>query len=274
MARTIFDIPAGRIKRFEIIRPHTTLKKWYAAQADKPDVLFNASLYSSQSVPCGTLWENGKLASSQGNGWGFGTRDGLHIEFGSPFVGAWKDYLTAYPAIVRGGHALTELPWVDKYVFNNALVRIAFGRLKSGDYAVFCENGKTILQFAKDGADAGFDELCNLDGGGSRALLFEGKWVYTSNRIPYNGVAIWYKREQTSPTGDGEGGTTMKVKCTKRTQTYDSLGRLESGRYIDAGDVCEIGVTLTPNLLCEITYPIKGGTRKAYTRDLANFTRG
>ena len=261
--------PIKSIGRFEIIRPHTTLKKWYEAQADKPDVLFNASLYSSSGVPCGTLWEAGTLTVNQGNGWGFGTRDGKTVEFASPFVGAWREYLTAYPAIVRGGHALTELPWKDSYVFDKSLHRIAFGRLKSGQYAVFCENGKTIMGFSKDGTDAGFDELCNLDGGGSRALMVDGKWIYTSTRTPYNAVAIWY-----ADPAEQKGDKKMRVKCARKTQTYDRLGKAEKNRHIDPGDVCEINTTLTANLLCEITYPVKGGMRKAYIKDLGNFIAG
>ena len=265
---SVYKIPR-KIKRFEIFQPKMTLKNWYARQTDKPDILFNASLYSNVTTPCGTIWNDGKLVSNQGKGFGFGTVDRKTVEFGQPWDKQWYDYLTGYYGLVQDGKAI-DPPWKDGYVFDKALTRIAFGQLKDGSLAVFCEDGKTIKTFASNAVKQGFENLCNLDGGGSRALLWMGKWVYTSTRTPYNAIAIWLEDDEKAPSiitqVDG-----IQVECTKRMSVYNKNGHLEIGRSIDAGDICVISETVTDNLLIPITYPVSSGTRTAYIKNLTNF---
>lgn len=263
---SVYKIPR-KIQRFEIFQPKTTLKNWYNKQSDKPDILFNASLYTSTSKPCGTIWNDGVMVSDQGNGFGFGTMDKKTVEFGSPYNKKWYDYLTGYYGLVQDGKAI-DPPWTDSYVFDKALTRIAFGQLRDGTLAVFCEDGKTIKTFASNGVKQGFKHLCNLDGGGSRALLWFGKWIYTSSRIPYNAIAIWLEDDNDIKIEDGN----LKVKCTKKTNVFDKNGRIELSRNIDVGDICSLSTTVTPNLLVEIIYPVSNGSRTAYIKKLENFT--
>lgn len=259
----------NKIKRFEIFSPKTTLKKWYNNQSDKPDILFNASLYTSTNKPCGTIWDNGVLVSNQGKGFGFGTlTDKKTVVFGLPWDQTYYDYLTGYYGLIQNNKVI-DPPWTDKYVFDCALTRIAFGQTNDNNYAIFCEDGKTIKQFANDGLKNGFKHLCNLDGGGSRALLWMGKWIYTSSRTPYNAIAIWLeKEERTVSLPDG-----IKVKCKKKTATYNANGVIEIGRYITVNDVCSINSIINNNLLIQITYPVSSGTRTAYIKTLENFTK-
>lgn len=179
-----------KIKRFEIFRPGMPLKTWLDKQTDKPDVLLNCSLYHSSGKPIGTIIEDGKMVNNAGGGFGFGTADGASVGFGGPWSKAWKDYVTGYYGIVQQGKAVSK-PWADGYVFDQKLSRIAFGQLKDGRYAVFTVNGVNIDQLAVQGVQAGFESLCNLDGGGSRALYWLGQWVHISTRTPYNAIAIW-----------------------------------------------------------------------------------
>lgn len=262
---SIYIIPR-KIKRFEIFQPRTTLKTWYSQQVDKPDILFNASLYKSISAPCGTVWNDGKLVNNAGSGFGFGTTDKKTVEFGKPWDKAWYDYITGYYGIVQNGKAI-DPPWKDTYVFDKALSRIAFGKLKDGSFGVFCENGKTITEFAADAVKQGFVDLCNLDGGGSRALLWFGTWMYTSTRTPYNAIAIWLENDTSLKDVSG-----LKVKCTQKTQVYDKNGNKELARYIDAGDICVLDTTITSAIQAKITYPVSSGTRTAYVKNLENFT--
>lgn len=268
---SVYKIPR-KIKKFEIFQPKTTLKKWYSKQTDKPDILFNASLYTSTNKPCGTIWNDGVMVSDQGNGFGFGTMDKKTVEFGSPYNKKWYDYLTGYYGLVQDGKAI-DPPWIDNYVFDKALTRIAFGQLKDGTLAVFCEDGKTIKTFAANGVKQGFQSLCNLDGGGSRALLWMGKWIYTSTRTPYNAIAIWLEDSNKETINDikvGDGN--LKVKCKKKTTVYNKNGIIEIGRSISVGDICSLNTTVSSNLLIEITYPVSNGTRTAYIKNLENFT--
>lgn len=258
-----------KIKKIDIFRPNCPLKNWLPKQSNKPDILFNASLYSSKYVPCGSIWNDGKFVSDQGKGFGFGTLDQKNILFGSPYDKKWYDYITGYYGIVQNGKAI-DPPWTDKYVFNSKLTRIAFGQLKSGEYAVFVEDAKTIKQFAADGATADFTSLCNLDGGGSRALYWCGKWVYKSSRTPYNAVAIWLEPEDTRDNGGNK--ATMNVKCIKKCNTYSANGVMEIGRYIAVGDVCQLYTTIEKGTVqAKIVYPAGSGRRTAYVKDLSAF---
>ena len=179
-----------KIKRFEIFRPGMPLKTWLNKQTDKPDVLLNCSLYHANGKPIGTIIDDGKMVNNAGGGFGFGTTDGASVGFDGPWAKAWKDYVTGYYGIVQQGKAVSK-PWADGYVFDQKLSRIAFGQLKDGRYAVFTANGVNIDQMAVQGVQAGFESLCNLDGGGSRALYWLGQWVHISTRTPYNAIAIW-----------------------------------------------------------------------------------
>lgn len=250
----------GKIKRFEIFSPKTTLKAWYDKQADKPDICCNASLYSSATKPIGTIYDNGKLINNAGGGFGIGTKDGVNVSFGSPWA-EWKDYITGYYGLIQNGTPC-EPTWEDKYVFDKALNRIAIGQLNSGAIAIYTADTKTIKAFRDVGFQNGFTNLVNLDGGGSRALCYMGKWIYTSTRTPYNAIAIWLEKEE------GEHG--LKAKCIAKTQVFDSKGQTETGRYISKGDVCQIG-GITEKLLIEVTYPVTAGTRTAYVKSLSNF---
>ncbi len=272
---SVYKIPR-KIKRFEIFRPNMTLKNWYAKQTDKPDILFNASLYTGSYVPCGTIWNDGELVSNQGKGFGFGTVDKKTVEFGQPWDKKWYDYLTGYYGLVQDGKAI-DPPWKDTYVFDKALSRIAFGQMKDGTLAVLCEDGKTIKTFAANAVKQGFESLCNLDGGGSRALLWMGKWVYTSTRTPYNAIAIWLEDDEkvvvnnTNITDDIKSDE-IQVRCAAKSLVYNKNGKVEVGRSIDKDDICIIKNTVLPNLLIEIKYPISNGTRTAYIKNLTNFT--
>ncbi len=183
-----------KIKRFEIFRPGMPLKTWLDRQTDKPDILLNCSLYHANGKPIGTIIDDGKMVNNAGGGFGFGTADGFSVGFGGPWAKAWKDYVTGYYGIVQQGKAVSK-PWADGYVFDQKLSRIAFGQLKDGRYAVFTANGVNIDQLAVQGVQAGFESLCNLDGGGSRALYWLGHWVHISTRTPYNAIAIWLEPE-------------------------------------------------------------------------------
>ena len=179
-----------KIKRFEIFRPGMPLKTWLDRQTNKPDILLNCSLYHANGKPIGTIIDDGKMVNNAGGGFGFGTADGFSVGCGGPWAKAWKDYVTGYYGIVQQGKAVSK-PWADGYVFDQKLSRIAFGQLKDGRYAVFTANGVNIDQMAIQGVQAGFESLCNLDGGGSRALYWLGQWVHISTRTPYNAIAIW-----------------------------------------------------------------------------------
>ena len=255
-----------KIRRAKIIYPGKPLTKWYAEQTDKPDVLFNASLYEGNR-PCGTIIRGGEIARNSGTGMGFGTKDGKP-GIGTPWQD-WDDYFTGFNCYVQSGK-FSAPTWRDVYVFEQSLTRIALGK-KGDEWCVITGsgvigekwNGKEYASpgnFANECLRGGVTELIGLDGGGSRALLWHGKWIYTSSRTPYNAVAIWTEKEEPE----------LKVKANKKVQTYASDGVPESNRYISVGDICSIDQAFV-----EVEYPVASGTRKARIKleDLLGFTK-
>ena len=66
----------------------------------------------------------------------------------------------------------------------------------------------------------------------------------------------------------------MQVVCNVQTKVYNSSGKVEIGRYITKGDICELRNKLDlGNLQIEIVYPAGNSMRTAYVKDLGNFTK-
>lgn len=95
----------------------------------------------------------------------------------------------------------------DSYVFPNKLNRIGLGK-KNNKWYIVTADGLTLKGFADFAIQNGFDTLVNLDGGGSRFLMYDGKKYYTSTRKPYNALAF-YK------------GTAPKIVCPYKTPTVN-----------------------------------------------------
>ena len=179
------------------IKPGSNLGLWastnklrtVAGQACGLFAVCNASLYTNNRTPIGTIIEAGQLVHNDGNGYGVGIIGGA-LDFGKPWERKWEDYLTGYTSCVQGG-VFVPPSFADKYVFDCRLSRIGIGR-KDGKAYIVTDDGVTLEGFARHGIALGLDTLVNLDGGGSRHLLYDGKTVYASGRVPYNALA-WYK---------------------------------------------------------------------------------
>lgn len=256
-----------KIKRFEIFRPGMPLKTWLDKQTDKPDIVLNCSLYQTNGKPIGTIIEDGKMVNNAGGGFGFGTTDGVSVGFGGPWSKAWRDYVTGYYGIVQQGKAGSK-PWADGYVFDQKLSRIAFGQLKDGRCAVFTANGVNIDQMAVQGVQAGFESLCNLDGGGSRALYWLGQWVHISTRTPYNAIAIWLE-----PETKEEKPMSKPFKVCLDAGHYGKYNRSPvNGAYYEAVQMWKLTELLAKELTARGITVIK--TRSNQKIDLALTSRG
>ena len=108
-----------------------------------------------------------------------------------------------------------------KYISTNRVSKFKSSDISSTVFPAFCND--LILSFSISVLYLkfldSFKSLCNLDGGGSRALLWMGKWIYTSSRTPYNAIAIWLEDGNDIEIGDGN----LKVKCKKKTSVYKRL---------------------------------------------------
>lgn len=192
----------------QIVRPGMTLTAW-AAQ-NRPFALCNASLYDfATRVPIGTIFEDGQLVHDDGNGYGIGVFSDQKLCFGTPFEVQWKDFLTGYNSPVQNGKYI-EPTFQDAYVFGCRLARIGVGYRQGKTYLV-TDDGVTLKEFAQNAISMGLTVLVNLDGGGSRHLLYNGSLIYQSPRVPYNALAFFKSKPCAFCTDDG--------RCVKWTQT-------------------------------------------------------
>lgn len=179
------------------IKPGSNLGVWantnklrtVAGQSCGLFAVCNASLYTGNRTPIGTIIEAGRLVHNDGNGYGFGVADG-RIVFGKPWDRAWEFYLTGYTTCVQDGQYVAP-SFKDRYVFDCALARIGMARMKDGRVCIVTDDGVTLKQFAEHAIAQGTETLANLDGGGSRHLLYDGAMVYSSLRVPYNALAFY-----------------------------------------------------------------------------------
>lgn len=176
------------------VKPNTSLSVWTTLH--QPYAVCNASLYDFNTrEPVGTIIEGGKEVHLAGNGYGVGIKDGKLL-FGTPWGDKWSDYLTGYNSPVQNGKYAAPT-FRDKYVFESKLSRIGIGR-KGGKTYIVTADGVTLKQYAEDAIRSGFDTLVNLDGGGSRHLYYNGRAIYSSERLPYNALS-WYRKSDSAP---------------------------------------------------------------------------
>ena len=181
----VFDVSGCRA---EIVRPGKPLGVWAAEH--NPFAVCNASLYNfATRVPIGTIIEGGELVHNDGNGYGFGIMPMGTPGFGMPWDRSWKDYLTGYNSPVQGG-AYIAPSFTDRYVFECRLARIGIGQA-GGRLVIVTDDYVTLKEFAQNAIKAGLDTLVNLDGGGSRHLVYARETVYSSQRVPYNAIAFY-----------------------------------------------------------------------------------
>ncbi len=192
--------------RCEYVKPDTNLTAW--GTSHKPFALINASLYDGgiqtsrrpSGPPVGTVIEEKKLVRQEGDYPGLGIRGGK-LDFGRPFTDAWDYFLAGYNCPVVDGR-WNPPAWRDDYVFCSKNYRIGVAYMSDRRVCILTDDGVTLKGFADHAIRKGALILVNLDGGGSRHLLYNGRLVYQSPRIPYNALAF-YKDAAGNPGNAG-----------------------------------------------------------------------
>lgn len=190
----IVEIAPESIRRIQIVQLGSkTMGEWYAAQADKPRYMLNASLWDTKGS-IGTIFLGGKLTRNEGNGFGFGTTDGTGFAFGKPWDTKWLDYITGYPALVIDGKQTgsTADSCIDNYV-RYAITKRAAVAEKDGKLLLVTGEGLTLNQFRIVLDQYGVQHAINLDGGGSARLMIDGKAINnpTDDRACKLAIAVW-----------------------------------------------------------------------------------
>ena len=158
------SVAADEIDRVQIVQlGGLTMDEWYAQQAEKPDVMMNASLWDGKGA-IGTIWQAGQLVRNEGTGFGFGVNKAGGWGFGDPWAVSWQDYITGYPALMRDGKALNHS--VDSYVMTAKTKRSVIAAAGDRLYLIAAD-GMTVAQLRAALVQFGVYSAINLDGGGS-----------------------------------------------------------------------------------------------------------
>lgn len=198
---TVLEIPISEIRKIDFAptkQPRETLKNFYDRQTDKPDFICNAGFFSmSDGTPCfGQINEGVTRVNDTRYNEGFGVLPGdlTRLVYGKFTDGGWKDFLSAYPMLVKDGKKLTS--WDYATELNYKAVRSIIGY--NDDTIYYCHIGKPGMNFSQMASvmlGLGCKYAMNLDGGGSARALLGGAVIGTptENRAVDSVFAIYFR---------------------------------------------------------------------------------
>lgn len=158
--------------------PTESVTSWYNRQEDKPQIVTNGGLFNmSSGTNILSFIEDGVEQNYSGNFEGMGVKydNTALLQPGSDTDGDWKDFMSAYPVLVRDGKAVYDYDKGDE--INYKAARTAVG---------VAEDGSLII-ITVDRPGVKFEELSdlfvangawfamNLDGGGSVYKMLFGE---------------------------------------------------------------------------------------------------
>lgn len=245
----------GDNKGRELVKSaYTRLKK---SRGSAPDFLFNAELfefdtrYAVSDVVCGGVVHRLR----EGYGIAFPNNNKAVFSYKNN-VGA-KDYVGAYPVLIKGGKLETSVP----SGLSGSRGRTAIGVGNNNLIVALIPDGSndaTLSALRNSMKSAGATDAINLDGGGSTQFYAPNGNFFTPR--PVRGfIGIWLKKTssnkpsvsttQTTPTQTVTDVRTVKVKTNLRIRKSPStlsltVGRLYNGDKVTVletkGDWCKI----------------------------------
>ncbi|MDE6035820.1 MAG: GBS Bsp-like repeat-containing protein [Ruminococcus sp.] len=146
----------------------------------------------------------------------------------------------------------------------------ALNTLKAGDIVRYKNNGHSIYVLGVNGDTVTYAD-CNSDG---HCII---RWDQTISKSTLRSSFTHVRSAPFAISGgspsqgtfpgeeDGSYSVPISVTASKRINTYDGNGNIESNRYIDSGDNCTID-KVYKNGFVYIGYPTSSGTRWAYAK--------
>lgn len=198
---TVLEMPKSAIDNIDFAeakQPRETLKAFYDRQEAKPDVVINAGFFAlANGTPCFGQIDEGVVRVNDtryNEGFGFFPGDPDRLHYGKFSEGGWKDFLSAYPMLVKGGKALTAWDYATELDYKAVRSMIGF----NDDTVFYVHVGKpgmNFAQMAKLMEKLGCQYAMNLDGGGSARCLLQGKVIGTptENRAVDSVFAVYFK---------------------------------------------------------------------------------
>lgn len=170
-------IPYQSIKEVgfaQCAQPKETVMSWYNRQGNKPQIVANGGLFNmSTGTNILSFVDEGKEQNYKANFEGVGVLSSNPAALipGSDSEKDWKDFMSAYPVLVRNGKALTKFDKGNE--LNYYAARTAIGVTKTGDVIILtvdksnCRGGMLFSKMADVFEMYGAWYAINLDGGGS-----------------------------------------------------------------------------------------------------------
>lgn len=201
---TINVIPHDSIDRLDFVQckqPLETLGSFYNRQEDKPQILINGGLFNwSDGSNIMSFVDEGEEKNWQNGFEGLGTlpTDPSRLVYGIDNGNTWKDFLSAYPMLVKKGEKVASYGKALELNYNTA--RQAIGYTKNNDLIILTVDQKAGGMLFGDMVKLFLEHdayyAMNLDGGGSVRKMIGGEVVNTptEDRTVDNVFCVYLKK--------------------------------------------------------------------------------
>jgi len=260
VARFKASIPWTRIAKIKPVfaGPGEDIRDVQARTGCQYIINFGTYRFDNRALDSG-LKLDGEVLKLGYTGFGFGVKDGKL--YWSWQGSGYQDWIGQMYSYVKDG--VLTVP-VSRGTGKDGRIGVGI----TGEALVLAGCDKADGMSARDFMDWAFASCpYALEGDGS----YSAQWITPESKSGVTREVVWYLCVWTRDGEEGDKDMSIKGTCTAKTSVYDAAGKLESGRYIAKGDVCQIGPEVTAGLLIPVEYPVASGTRRAYLKSLANF---
>lgn len=199
---TVIVIPHSSIQSIDFIKakePTETLGSVYNRLSTKPQVLINGGLFTLATGKNVMSFIDEGVEQNYQNGFegmGIKAKDVTTLVYGHDKDG-WKDFLTAYPMLIKDGEVLDSYTTANE--LNYTAARQSIGVTADGSLVIVTVDapGIKFQALGKIMATYGVVNGMCLDGGGSVRTMVEGEVINspTENRAVDNMVAVYLKED-------------------------------------------------------------------------------
>lgn len=202
---TVEVIPHDAIKKLDFMKckdPKEKLVDLYDRLEDKPQIVINGGLFNiSNGVNILSFIDEGVEQNYQNNFEGIGIKkgDATRLVAGHDKDGDWKDFMSAYPVLVRDGKAVTSYDKGTELNYN--AMRQAIGYKADGSVIIISAYRSGAMKFealSQLMIKYGAQYAINLDGGGSVYKMIGGEvdGAPTEQRAIDNAFMVYLNEKQ------------------------------------------------------------------------------
>lgn len=269
---TVDVIPHTSIKKLEFMKckdPKETVQSIYSRLEEKPQIIINGGLFNMGngtnilSFVDETVEQNYK---NNFEGMGIKTDDVTRLVKGVDKDAGWKDFMSAYPMLVREGKAVETYDKGTELNYNAA--RQAIGYEEDGSVIIVTVDKIGAMKFdelAKIFVDYGAYYAMNLDGGGSVYKMIGGEVANnpTENRAIDNVFMVYLNDAPTEAIVfpaifNVVVNSRLRVRSGPSTDS-ETIGYLENGRRIIVYSIEDGWAKMSTNIdLSDGEDPIEG----------------